>query len=222
MFTKETFQFLTALKENNYKEWFHANKKRYEAIKKEMAAITNDLIAGIASFDASVKDNTAKDCTFRINRDIRFSTDKSPYKTNLGAFIVEGGKKSGLAGYYLHVEPGNCFIGGGLHMPPSPTLKAVRSEIYNYTDEFLKIINDPNFKKYFGEIYGEQLKTAPKGFDKDFEHIDLLRYKSYTVALTTTSEELMKPDGFEKTLDIFEAMHPFIAYLNRGIKENQS
>lgn len=221
MYTADTFRFLSELKENNYREWFQENKKSYEAVKKELTTVTNALVAGIATFDAGVKDLTAKDCIFRINRDIRFSQDKSPYKTNLGIFIAEGGKKSGLAGYYLHTEPGSCFIAGGCYMPPSPVLKAIRTEIYNYSDEFLEITDNPHFKKAFNGIDQEvKLKTAPKGFDKNFEHIDWLRHKSYTVSVKVSCDLLMSQEGFDKSLAIYKTMHPFIAFLNRAIKEN--
>jgi len=220
MVSIETLNFLKELKENNYKEWFHAQKNRYAAVKTEMEQITNQLIAGIATFDEGVTGLNPKNCLFRINRDIRFSADKSPYKTNLGSFVVEGGKKSGLGGYYLHIEPGGSFLGGGIHMPPSAALKAIRTEIYNFTDEFIEIVENESFKNAFGGISGDKLKSAPQGFDKSFDYIDLLKYKSYTVFDTISDDEITNPSYLQKVLEHFKTMQPFIAFLNRGIREN--
>ena len=155
---------------------------------------------------------------FRINRDIRFSNDKSPYKTNFGGFIVPGGKKSGNAGYYIHIEPGNCFLAGGVHMPPPDKLKAVRTEIYENTEDFKKILNNKQFKNHFKELTNDdKLKTAPKGFPKDFEDIDLLRHKSYTV-IKPIKDEIVKSDKFtDEIIDAFKTLQAFNNFINEGI-----
>jgi uncharacterized protein (TIGR02453 family) len=218
MLSKNLLDFLSDLKENNYKEWFHENKPRYQKLRKEFEQFIALTIADIAQFDSSVQNLEPKQCIFRINRDIRFSNDKSPYKTNFGGFIVPGGKKAGNAGYYIHIEPGNCFLAGGLYSPPADRLKAVRNEIYENTDDFKKILNDKSFKKHFKEIMSdEKLKTAPKGFPKDFEDIDLLRYKHYAVAKKVDDNLITSEKFSDEIRETFKALYPFNQYINEGI-----
>jgi uncharacterized protein (TIGR02453 family) len=218
MLSKNLLQFLKDLKENNYKEWFHENKPAYQILRKEFEQFVAHTIAEIAQFDASVKNLEPKKCIFRINRDIRFSNDKSPYKTNFGAYIVPGGKKAGNAGYYVHIEPGNCFIAGGIYAPPADRLKAVRTEIYENADEFKKIMNNETFKKHFKNLYSDdKLKTAPKGFPKDFEDVDLLRYKHYIVS-KNISDDVVTSDKFTDVIhDTFEASYPLNSFINEAI-----
>ena len=218
MLSKNLLLFLDNLKENNYKEWFHENKPAYQIAKKEFEQFLAHAIADIAHFDKSVKNLEPKHCIFRINRDVRFSKDKSPYKTNFGGFIVPGGKNAGFAGYYIHIEPGNCFLAGGIYMPPPDRLKAVRTEIFENTADFKKIINSKNFKKHFNEITSEgKLKTAPKGFSKDFEDIDLLRHKHYTV-IKYIDEKLVVSDKFMDDIsEVFKALYPFNSFINEAI-----
>ena len=218
MLSKNVLQFLSDLEENNYKEWFHENKPTYQKVKKEFEQFIAHTIANIAQFDDSIKHLEPKSCIFRINRDIRFSKDKSPYKTNFGGFMTPGGRNGGYAGYYIHIEPGNCFLAGGIYMPPSDRLKAVRTEIFDNTEDFKKILNDKNFKKHFKAITNEdKLKTAPKGFPKDFEDIDLLKYKHYTV-MKPIGDELIYSDKFASEVhETFKALYPFNRFINEGI-----
>ncbi|MBU8893219.1 MAG: DUF2461 domain-containing protein [Bacteroidales bacterium] len=218
MLSKKLLQYLSDLKKNNYKEWFHENKPTYQLLKNEFLQFIAYAIADIAQFDNSVKNIDPKKCIFRINRDVRFSKDKLPYKTNFGGFIVPGGKNAGFAGYYIHIEPGNCFLAGGIYMPPPDKLKAVRTEIYENTKEFKKILNDKNFKKHFKEIISDdKLKTAPKGFPKDFEDIDLLRHKHYTV-VKYINEDLVTSDKFaDEISEVFNALYPFNSFINEAI-----
>lgn len=218
MLSKNIIQFLSDLKENNYKEWFHENKTQYQKAKKEFEQFVAITIAKIAQFDNSVQNLEPKHCMFRINRDIRFSKDKSPYKTNFGSFIVPGGKKSGNAGYYIHIEPGNCFLAGGVYSPAPDILKAVRTEIYDNNEDFKNIINDKNFKKHFKELMTEDmLKTAPKGFPKDFEDIDLLKYKHYTVAKNISDNVISSEKFIDEIQETFKALYPFNRFINDGI-----
>lgn len=212
--------FFNDLKENNNKEWFNNNKNRYLAAKAETDALAGELIVAASAFIPGITELSPKDCTFRIYRDVRFSKDKTPYKTNAGIFLVPGGKKSGNAGYYLHIEVGNSFIGGGVHMPLAPVLKAVRTEIYNFPEDIQAVLADKKFKNAFGQITGDKLVNPPKGFDKDFELIDLLKFKSYTVA-TPVSDNILTSDGLvAHVTDTFKAMQPFVDFLNRAIREN--
>ena len=208
--------FLNELEKNNNREWFNENRGQYENAKKEFEVLINSIIPGIYKFDPSIGTPDTKKSIFRIFRDVRFSKDKSPYKTNFGSFIAKGGRKGGYAGYYLHIQPGNSFVGGGMYRPPSDTLKAVRSEILYHADEFKEIIQDKIFKKYFEHVEGEKLKRPPKGFPADFPDIELLKLKSY-VALNRLGDKQIVLDGFEQyALKAFEVMHPFNRFLNRS------
>ncbi|MBN2665597.1 MAG: DUF2461 domain-containing protein, partial [Bacteroidales bacterium] len=151
--SQSTLDFLTDLKYNNERDWFNANRKRYNEAKAEYESFVQALIVKIVDFDPILKGLEAKNCMYRINRDIRFSPDKTIYKTHLGAFIVKGGKKNGhrFAGYYIHIEPGNnSMIAGGAYMPPMPWLTSIRNNIDEKGKSFLKIINDPEFRAVFG------------------------------------------------------------------------
>ena len=219
MVNKEVFDFLSAIKNNNYREWFQENKKTYEACKQSFIHTVELLISGISQFDKSIAGLLPKDCIFRINRDIRFSKDKSPYKTNFGAFITPGGRNSGKAGYYIHVEPGNSFLAGGIYMPPSPVLKAIRQEIFDNYEEFLEIVNDEEFIRNFGELEGEKLKTRPKGFPEDFEGIEFLKFKNYTVMDNKSDDEMTGNDFYNSAIDEFKALFPLIRFLNNIEKQ---
>jgi len=218
MIPKHVYQFLQELTENNNREWFQGNKKAYEQAKSSVEAFIKELITGVQSFDDSVVGITPKDCMFRINRDVRFSNDKSPYKTNIGGFIAKGGRNAMNAGYYLHIEPGKSFLGGGIYLPPADKLKMIRNEIYFNAPTFKKIIADTTFKKYFTEIWDDaKLKNAPKDFPKDFADIDLLKFKNYTIIHPLKDEQIMQADFYQYALDVFKAMFPLNRFLNNAI-----
>ena len=221
MISHELIDFLKELRNHNNKEWFHSNKPAYQAVRKEFEQYVGFLIAGIARFDDTVKNLEPKNCIFRINRDIRFSKDKSPYKQNFGAYIAPGGRKGGRAGYYIHLEPGASFAAGGVYMPSSPGLKAIRNEIYHHVDEFIEILQSPEFKNHFGGLDTiEKLKTAPQGFPKDFEHIDLLNHKHYTASKPLPDELLTSESLTEEILGAFEALYPMNYFLNEAMDGN--
>lgn len=217
MISKELFQFLTDLKENNSKEWFNANKPIFEKVNKEFKDLTNKLILTIGEFDNKIAHLTPKDCIFRIYRDVRFLHDKSPFKPNFGAFLVPGGKKNPRAGYYLHLENNASFLAGGIYMPPSDILKKVRQEIFYNSEEFLEIIQNTNFVKLFNGIEGEKLVNAPKDFPKDFKHIDLLKFKSYIVVYNIKNEELFSEKMFNKSIEIFKEMKTLNSFINEAL-----
>ncbi len=220
MITNTVFSFLEQLKLNNNRDWFHENKKLYDQARKDFELFVNLMINEVAKFDKEVNHVTAKESIFRIFRDVRFSKDKSPYKTNFGAFVSAGGRKSSLSGYYFHVEPDNCMLAGGIYMPPSPALKAVRQEIYENTEEFKAIISAQEFIKFFHQLEGNKLSGAPRGFSKDFEDIELLKYKNYLVMHELKDEELRHKDFLEKMSTVFKAMMPLNHFINRAILEN--
>lgn len=217
MFEK-SYVFLSKIKQNNNREWYHANKDVYNEAKIEFEHVAELLIHETASFDRSVSGLTPKDCIFRIFRDVRFSADKSPYKTNFGCYLVGGGKKSGLAGYYLHIDPDESFIGAGIHMPPSPVLKAIRQEIFEHVDEFKEIIAEKQISSSYDGMFGEKLKNGPKGFDKDFPDIDLLKYKSYGVSVSKNKAEMQAPESLKMIVDTFRTAYPLMQFLNNAIK----
>lgn len=216
---KKTLEFLTQLRDNNDRTWFHANKALYDEAKIEFEYFINAVIPIIKEIDSDVDVVNAKECTFRIFRDVRFSKNKMPYKTNFGAFISKGGRKSPYAGYYLHVEPGQSFVGGGIYMPESKYLNAIRTAIYENAEKFKGIINNEKFKTYFNEIYGEKLKSYPRGFPKDFADLDLLKHKHYAVVYSV-DDSFWNSDKTQKNLkEIFESQYSFNAFLNDAIKK---
>lgn len=213
--------FLSELKDNNNREWFAGNKDRYESTRKDFERISTALILDISKFDDDIKHVDAKDCVFRIYRDTRFSHDKTPYKTHYGVFIAAGGgRKSVRAGYYFHLEPGNCFIATGVWCPPSEILKALRQSIYDNIDEFKEITSQQGFSRYFKTFYEEdKLKTAPKGFPKDFPDIDLLKLKHYMVEYKLDEFMLSQNDLVPKVAEIFKVAHPLNVFLNYTVDE---
>jgi uncharacterized protein (TIGR02453 family) len=218
MLQKSTLDFLKKLAKNNNKEWFDNNRSLYEAAKKDIAQFTEQLIKEIAQFDSSVAHLTSKDCTFRINRDVRFSKNKEPYKINMGTYISSGGKKSMLAGYYVHIQPnGATFIAGGMYMPDAALLNNIRQEIDYNTEEFKGIINSKSFKKTFGTLQGEKLKTAPKGYEKDHPEIELLKHKSYIVSKPLSDDELYNKNLVKIIAQSFKELYPLNQFLNRVV-----
>jgi uncharacterized protein (TIGR02453 family) len=170
--------------------------------------------------DPTIAGATARECLFRINRDVRFSKDKSPYKSNMGASIKQGGKKSPFAGYYFHCEPGQSFVGGGLWMPDNIALKKVRQEIDYCWQEFEAIIKEKKFKTVFKDLSkadGISLSTTPKGYEKDNPAIGYLKLKSFIAETKISDEELTKASLHKKTVAAFEALQPLLAFINRTI-----
>ncbi|MFV0593065.1 MAG: DUF2461 domain-containing protein [Draconibacterium sp.] len=214
---KSVLQFLEELAENNNREWFQANKKWYEESREKVLFLTDVLINEIGQFDSEVRGLQPKDCMFRIFRDVRFSHDKCPYKTNFGSFICKGGRKSMNPGYYFHLEPSGCFVAGGIYMPPAEPLRTIRTYLTDHAEEFLEITQDADFKKDFPEMYGDKLKTAPKGFPKDHAYIDLLRYKSYIFSRDIASSVVSGEKFVETLVDDFEKLYPLNRFLYEAL-----
>ncbi len=214
---KSTLEFLADLKKHNDRDWFIKNRPRYIEAKTNFETFVQEVINQIIIFDPILRGLEVRSCTYRINRDIRFSNDKTIYKTHLGAFIVRGGKKNGdkYAGYYVHVEPGNnSMIAGGAYMPPMPWLTAIREKIDQEGKKFLEIINHRDFIKHFVKIEGEKLKSAPKGFQKDHPMIELLKLKSYLVVKMISDKEVVGNECFDDIIRISKAMKPLNDFLN--------
>jgi uncharacterized protein (TIGR02453 family) len=218
MIKPQTISFLTALKKNNKKEWFDKNRPAYEAAKADFQAFLTELIVELAKFDKPVAGLDPKKCMFRINRDVRFSKDKSPYKTNLGASISPGGRKSDIPGYYIHIEPGSAFLAGGVWMPEPDKLNAIRQEIdYNFK-EFQKVVNDKNFKKHFGKLSeDEKLVNPPKGFEKDNPALEFLKLKSFVAYEELGSKDVLSKSFLKQCVQSFKAMHKLNLFLRRAL-----
>jgi uncharacterized protein (TIGR02453 family) len=213
---KSTLDFLTGIKSNNHRDWFLANRPLYLDAKDNFESFVQTIIDKIVLFEPIMKGLEAKSCVFRINRDIRFSKDKSPYKSHFGAFIVRGGKQNGdkYAGYYFHIEPGKSIMAGGAYTPPAPWLSAIREKISDSPEEFIKITSAKEFVKYFGSVDGEKLKTAPKGYPKDHPHIELLKFKSYLVVNEASDKLVLSNDFLDHVINVFKTMKPLNDYLN--------
>ena len=221
MLQSSTVKFLKDLKRNNNKEWFDANRKRYEAAKEDFNNLVKAVIEKYSSKDEELASLQAKDCVFRINRDVRFSKDKSPYKTNMGASINRGGKKSIYAGYYFHLEPGESFVGGGLWMPEAENLKKVRQEIDYCFDEFRKIINNKKFKGTYGDLYTEEgvkLSRPPKGYNEDNPAVEFIKLKSFLSMQKITDTDLTDKNLAKKITTAFEVLQPMVKFINRSLE----
>lgn len=213
------FRFLKELSANNNREWFNEHKEDYKRAQLEFELLLTSVIERIAAFDDSVKGIQAKDCTYRIYRDTRFSPDKTPYKRHFGGYINAKGKKSDHCGYYVHIENGNCMLAGGSLCLEPKILKAVRQSVYDNIDEFREIVEDPAFKKYFPVIGETHLKTAPKGFPKDFPYMDYLKCKEYTCTCYVPDEMFLAPDFLDKTEDVFRQLKRFADFTNYTIDD---
>lgn len=215
----KSLQFLKKLKNNNNRDWFEAHKNEFNEAKLEFEEFVQKLIGVISKFDKSVSpDLKAKDCVFRIYKDVRFSKDKTPYKTNFGASINPGGKKSLQAGYYFHVQPGNIFIAGGNYMPPPDMLQAIRQEIDYNGDKLGKILKAKSYTAYFDGLDQEdKLKTVPKGYDKEHKHLDLLKLKSFIAFTNVDEKKLNSKDILTYLGNGYKAMLPLNQFLREAI-----
>lgn len=220
---KEILDFLGDLKRNNDREWFGANKDRYLNAKAKVELITANLIARIASFDPGASRLTPSECLYRIYRDTRFSANKTPYKTHFGVYINPPyGKKDLRCGYYLHIEPGNTLVAGGFWCPDAGMLKRVRQDIYDNVDEYLEIIENPGFKKLFPTVGDNLLKTAPKGFPKDWPHIELLKPRDFTAYSRLTDRQALSKGFPDLVIERMQALVPLNAFFNYTIESIKS
>jgi uncharacterized protein (TIGR02453 family) len=218
MLAKETVDFLKRLDANNDRDWFTANKGAFQSANDNIIAVTGELIGRIAKFDPDVSGLDPKSCVFRIYRDVRFSKDKSPYKTNLGAFIAPGGKKNMSPGYYFHVQPRMFFAAAGKHLPDASELLKIRTAIARNTKEFLKIVESGSFKKRFGDLDGERLSRPPKGFDAEHPAIEYLKLKSFTVSEEFSAKDAISKNYPKMLADSFKAAYPLVVFLREALR----
>lgn len=218
MLQATTITFMHELAANNNKPWFDDHKKDFASVKEDFEQLVAGVLAGLTDMEPAFRDTKAKDCIMRIYRDIRFSKDKTPYKTNLGAGFGMAGGKNVYGGYYLHIEPGGkSFAGGGIWQPEGPALKAIRQEIdYNFK-EFSDIIGGKQFRKLFPKIDGDRLVKVPQGYTEDNAAIEYLKLKSFTVGAQIADEDLTKKTLTKKIVEAFATMKPFVDFLNRAV-----
>ncbi len=212
-------KFLTALAENNHKEWMDANKKWYLEAREEFIEDVVVMLKGVEAFEPAMAAYKAKDCIFRINRDVRFSANKNPYKNNFSAYFSAKGKKVEWPGYYVHVQPGASFIGGGLWMPSSDSLKKIRREIDYSGGELKRILESKEISETYSGIEGEKLKTSPRDYDADHEFIEFLKLKSFILSKPMTDQDINSGNYINVALDGFHRMKPFQDFLSRAIED---
>lgn len=224
MITKEALQFLADLIANNNTEWMHANKKRYESYKKDYHNYIASILAEMKLLDPTLEPLEVKNCTFRINRDIRFSKDKSPYKTNMGVWFTQNKNKKNSPGYYIHFEKGMSFIAGGVWCPEPNELKLIRKEIEFFHDDLEEIVSDKTFKKEFKELTRDDnntLKKAPKDFDPNHPAIEFLKLKSYTASQKIDDKLFSEPDFSKKIAQKLIALKPMNDFLRRALETDE-
>jgi uncharacterized protein (TIGR02453 family) len=220
MITPSTLQFLEDLKKNNERDWFQANQQRYELYKTDYKNTVEEFLEAIKPFDDTLDQLEFKDCSYRINRDIRFTKDKTPYKTHMGIWMCEGKKNTNLAGYYVHIENGAAFAAAGLYWPDAADLKKVRREIDGFYDELEEIVNADDFRSVFGKLESNAdntLKTSPKDFDKDHPAIEFLKLKSFLATTPLTNKDLTNKNFIKNTVEKLIVAKPLIEFLNRAL-----
>jgi uncharacterized protein (TIGR02453 family) len=211
-------KFLKDIKKNNDREWFEKNKHRYAEAKEQFEALVGSMLEEMIAFDDSLTGLEPKKLVFRIYRDVRFSKDKRPYKTNFGAGFSAAGKGMGKPGYYLQIEPGNSFAAVGLFQPVPEILAQVRQEIDYNGDKLKKIVNEKKFKTNFEKFWDEDaLKSAPKGYAKDHPYAHWLRLKSFVVTHNFTDTEVTDAKFPKQALAILRSGKPLNDFLNEAI-----
>lgn len=219
MLKKTAFAFLKGLKKYNTKEWFDNNRDEYREVYENFEAFTQDLINCISKFDQSIASShlLAKDCIPRLNRDLRFTKDKSPYKTYLYAVISSGGRKSGNAVYYVMLDPGKCCFGAGSFQPDPDKLKKLRQEIDYNLEEWIKIAEEPVFKTAFpdGIIAQESLRKVPNGFDADSPAANFLKMKGFFVRQYYADSFFLKKDNFDVIVERLKTCVDLNTFVNR-------
>ena len=213
------FRYLKDLAANNNRDWFNAHRDAYESARSEFENLLTAVIARISTFDETIRGIEAKDCTYRIYRDTRFSQDKTPYKIHMGGYINAKGKKSDHCGYYIHLQPGNCLLAGGSYCPPPALLKALRQAVYDNIDEFRAIVEAPAFNHYFPVVGETFLKTDTKSLPKNFPYLKYLQCKEYTVNCPLSDDFFLAPGFLDRTTDIFRQMKRFADFVNYTIDD---
>lgn len=220
MIKPETLAFIADVAKNNNREWFAEHKGRYETAKLDIYAFAEQMIPILAAIDPEFPiDTPPKKCLMRIYRDVRFSKNKDPYKSNYGITFDVKGRGVTTPDYYLHIQPGKSFLGVGFWMPEAAVLKKIREEIDYNTSEFLEIVNAAAFKKIFKLSKEDTLKNAPKGYDPEHPQIEFLKLKSFIATYPLKDEELLKPDFVNKLKTALETIYPFVLFLRNAVAQ---
>ncbi|MFW5707233.1 MAG: DUF2461 domain-containing protein [Bacteroidota bacterium] len=222
MLSQDTLEFFRELRLNNHKQWFDQNRHRYVAVKKDYHHLVSRLLEEMQKYDHHLSHLQVKDCIFRINRDIRFSKDKSPYKTHLGIIITPYGKKMEYAGYYMHLdEEQGSFAGGGLYMPAPDMLKKVRTEIAHFYEDLDEILSSQDFRETYGDLDRSpdiMLTRPPKGFNESGKALEYLKLKSFTATTEIPADMLVYPAAIHKVVEVFRSLKPLNDFLNRALR----
>jgi uncharacterized protein (TIGR02453 family) len=220
---KKALSFLRKIKKNNNTPWMHAHKEEFIEAKAEFDFLTQEVIARITAWDDKMPLMEPKGCTFRFNRDIRFSNDKRPYKENFAAYIGYDGKKGILPGYYLHISSTEIFAAGGVWHPEPPELLAIRKAIASNGEELISILEDKKFKKTFGAMDSQDnLKKVPKGFDPDHEFSELLKQKSFVIRKSFDIKDVTEKNFGKKVDDAFKLMKEFNDFFRKSLNSKNS
>ena len=212
--SKSTLDFLKLLKVNNNREWFNEHKAEFEAEQKKIKEFFNLIMENLKTHDLieNVK-------VFRIYRDVRFSADKTPFKSHFAGHFTRATNKL-RGGYYLRIRPGESFLAGGFWEPNKEDLLRIRKEFETDATEINTIVNDPNFKKYFGKLQGDAVKSAPRGFDKNHPNIEFIRLKQFIVSRSFTDEQVLSPNFLSEVTTSFTAMRPYLDYMSEVLTTN--
>lgn len=215
---EQILSFLRDLAQNNNRDWFNTHKSRYQDSLEHFRQFTGELLSGIAGFDPSVGNLDPKDAIFRIYKDVRFSKDKSPYKTHFGSWMAKGGRKSTDAGYYFHLEPEKSFLAAGVWMPPKEQLKLIRQEIVYRPEAYLEVTNDPMMKNRY-ERGGKEdmLKKGPADFPKDSPMLEEIKYKHYVYSRSYSDTEILDNKLAERAAEDYKGLYPLVDYLNHAM-----
>jgi uncharacterized protein (TIGR02453 family) len=220
MLSKDSLQFLDDLKANNNRDWFLDHKKQYEVFKKDYHQLVAAILDAMKPLDPSLEMLEVKNCTFRINRDIRFSKDKSPYKDHVGIWISSGSKGMNRSGYYVHIARAGSFIAGGFYCPEAEDLKKVRKEIAYFHEDLEEIMHNKSFQKEFGDFDRNEknlLKNPPRGYEKDHPAIEFLKLKSFETSQKFDIEDVLKEDFVSKVTQKLIVLKPLNDFINRAL-----
>lgn len=216
--TSDTMNFLRALRRNNNRDWFHAHDAAYRAAKKDFLELVSEVLERLVRADGSLSGVDPSKALFRINRDVRFSKNKEPYKNHLSAFLSIGGRKGPQAGYYIHAEPGSGILAGGCWMPEPEHLSCIRQEIDYNLDDWRGVLESARFRNQFGELDREaELKRPPKGFAADNPALEWLRLKSFTASVVVADADWLRPDAATRLADKLAVLTPMVQFLNRAL-----
>lgn len=214
----QLLDFVNKLVANNNREWFVEHKSEYDLMRANLEKLVIGLAKALSDIEPRFSFTKSTDYTFRIYRDVRFSKDKSPYKNHIGIYLINGGRKSPLAGYYVHIQPANSFVAGGVFRPEKKILRAIRDEVYFNYKYFEKVISSESFQQMYGGLWQEdKLKRIPKDFPKDSHAGEWLKYKSYIAMRSFTNEQFVADNFLQLIMESFSVLKPFNDYLNEAI-----